>query len=129
MFLSNNGTTNIALVRTVEYFNTINSINWEMNWCFNTYKRQYVNTRNSALVDNPGLADNVCNWKRKLSGTRFIHRILLCCPEDVQRSVEHLSSELCEHRRFPLCRDRFSISRRSGDFNVAVPEALANDSY
>ena len=34
VFLSNNGTTNIALVRSVDYFNAINSTSWEMNWCF-----------------------------------------------------------------------------------------------
>ena len=36
---------------------------------------------------------------------------------------------LCVNCRFPLCRDCFLISRRPGDFDVAVPEALANDNY
>ena len=127
--LSQNGTTGIALIRAETYFDSISPTSWENKWCFQMFKKRYMEEDKSPLHNDPGLADNNWTWKLRLSCSRYRGRLLLCCPEDVQCGQRHSVSDLCSRCRVPLCKDCFLMSRNVDDDKVAVPEALANDNW
>ena len=127
---SSNGRTEISRMRAGYYFKKICSKSFRMNWCFQQYKSNYVNTpRKDILKDHPELDENCWLWRRLLQGTGYHGQVILCCPEDVECERRHDSHILCPECLCPLCDRCFVTSLHADDALVCIPEALANDNF
>ncbi len=96
---SSNGTSKIARIECVDYVGGIAGVSFKTSWCFGMFDRNYADRyprHESPVYGHPELKSGCWMWRRRLDGTSFSGRVILCCPEDVQCDEGHSDQELCD---------------------------------
>ena len=98
-------------------------IAFEYNLSCEFFKRRRLH---EAVERDPYFCDVSHEWSRTVR-RNCISEAILCCPEDVRRSVQcqHGELEVCWKCEIPICNECFTLLRGG----QKIPKALANDNF
>ena len=84
----------------------------------------------SPLHDVPELAEENWEWRRLLQVPGLTEQVMICCPEDVERSKAcryHADHIICEHCNVPICASCWEPLQ--DPHSRGIPMAVANDNW
>ena len=101
------------------------------NLDFGIYCKRYASADrggvSAAISEDPDLAPDCWEWRRKIRRKNKTEPVAFCCPEDVQNCGKHDPNTMCSACRAPFCHSCWNVI--ADPSRIRIPQALANDNY